>query len=115
MKVDAPKVNAYLKKYDISAKDLRGLHANQVMQAELKKVRKGKLPTDPKEKEKMLKAEFQKALDAAAAAVGHEPATLRGQYLVPGLEDEFMKGKVMTKMVKNASTARNVAARYLGE
>lgn len=104
--VDAPRVNAYLKKFDITAKDLRGLHANTVMQQELKSVRSkgGELPTDSKERAKQLKAEFKKALEAAAEAVGHEASTLRSQYLVPGLEDEFMKGRVMDKMVKSAAT-----------
>jgi DNA topoisomerase IB len=110
--VKADKVNAYLKKFDITAKDLRGLHANQVMQKKLKAVRKGELPSDKKEREKKLKDEFKKALEETAAAVGHEPATLRGQYLVPGLEDEYMKGRVMEKMTKKAS-ARRVAERYL--
>ncbi len=102
--VDAPKVNAYLEAFDITAKDLRGLHANTVMQQELKAVRSkgGELPTDHKKREKQLKAEFKKALEAAAEAVGHEASTLRSQYLVPGLEDEYMKGRVMDKMVKTA-------------
>lgn len=113
-KVDAKKVNAYLKKFDITAKDLRGLHANTVMQEQLKKVRKGELPTDPKERKKQLQAEFKKALEQTAEAVGHEPSTLRSQYLVPNLEDEYMKGRVMTKMVKKAWIARGVAARYVG-
>jgi DNA topoisomerase-1 len=102
--VDAPRVNAYLKKFDITAKDLRGLHANTLMQQELKAVRSngGELPSDTKAREKQLKAEFKKALEAAAEAVGHEASTLRSQYLVPGLEEEFMKGRVMDKMVKTA-------------
>jgi DNA topoisomerase-1 len=107
--VDAKKVNAYLKKFDITAKDLRGLHANTVMQEKLKALRKGELPTDPKERKEQLKKEFKKALEETAADVGHEPSTLRSQYLVPNLEDEYMKGRVMDKMVK---TARRVACYY---
>lgn len=108
--VDAKKVNAYLKKFDITAKDLRGLHANQTMQEKLKAIRKGELPTDPKERKEQLKKEFKKALEETAADVGHEPSTLRSQYLVPDLEEEFMKGRVMDKMVKTAS---NVAQRFI--
>jgi len=57
-------VNAYLKPFDVTAKDIRGLHANREMQDRLRAVRKkgGKLPTDKKEKEKVLKAEFKTAL-----------------------------------------------------
>ena len=113
-KITAAKVNAYLKEFDITAKDLRGLHANSRMQDNLKAVRKkgGELPTDPKERKAQLKKEFKQALETTAEDVGHEPSTLRSQYLVPGLEEEFMKGKVMDKMVK---TATSVAERYLAE
>ena len=91
--VDSGKINTYLKPFDITAKDVRGLHANRQVQKALKSIRSagGKLPTDPKEKEKKLKAEFQSALEQAAKAVGHEAATLKNQYLVPGLEDNYLK------------------------
>jgi len=93
--VTAAEVNAYLKPYKVTAKDLRGYHANAEMRRRLTQARKGKLPTDKKKREETLKAEFKEALEAAAGAVGHEPATLRNQYLVPGLEDDFIKdGKV---------------------
>jgi hypothetical protein len=36
--------------------------------------------------------------------VGHEPATLRGQYLVPGLEEAYLKdGSILTKLDKTAA------------
>lgn len=104
--VDASTVNDYLKSFDITAKDLRGLHANREMQERLTEIRsKGpELPRDRKEKDKILKAEFKKALEGTAEAVGHEAATLRSQYLVPSLEDAFMKdGTVIKKL--NEKTA----------
>lgn len=112
-KITAAKVNAYLKEFDITAKDLRGLHANERMQDNLKATRSkgGELPSDPKKRKDQLKKEFKKALELTAEDVGHEPSTLRSQYLVPGLEEEFMKGRVMDKMVK---TAMAVMQRYLG-
>lgn len=103
-RVDASKVNAYLKKFDITAKDLRGLHANREMQERLRKARKGKLSEDKKEREKQLKAEFKEALEGTAEAVGHEPSTLKSQYLVPGLAEAYLKdGTVLDKMTKKAS------------
>ena len=87
----ASDVNSYLKPFDISAKDIRGFHANTEMKAQLKKVRSGTIPSDKKEKAAKLKEEFKKALEATAKAVGHEPSTLKSQYLVPGLEDDYMK------------------------
>jgi len=99
--VGSSDVNEYLSEFDITAKDLRGLHANREMQDRLKAIRsKGpKLPSDRKGKDKILKEEFKKALEGAAEAVGHEPSTLRSQYLVPSLEEAYMKdGTVIEKL-----------------
>lgn len=110
-KVDAAAVNEYLDKLDlgITAKDIRGLHANREMQERLKDVRSkgGKLPEDKKEREKKLKDEFKEALGGAAEAVGHEPSTLKSQYLVPGLEDAYLKdGTVLDKLHEKKGTGR---------
>jgi len=102
----AEDVNGYLKPFGVTAKDIRGFHANTEMQTRLKAIRSkgGKLPTDKKEREKALKEEFKKALAETAEAVGHEAATLKSQYLVPGLESDFLKdGTVNDKMVKKGS------------
>ncbi len=100
-RVTAEKVNDYLKAFDVTAKDIRGYHANREMQDNLKAERKkgGKLPEDAKEKKAKLKEEFKAALEATADAVGHEPATLKGQYLVPNLEDTYLEnGTVLDKL-----------------
>lgn len=113
-RVTATKVNAYLKEFDVTAKDLRGFHANREMQEKLKAVRsKGKkLPEDKKEREKILKDEFKEALEHTADCVGHEAATLRSQYLVPGLEEQFLKdGTIADKL---SSMASRVAGRVIG-
>lgn len=99
--VGAAEVNEYLKPFGVTAKDVRGYHANAEVQSRLKAIRSqgGKLPEDKKEREKKLKKEFQQALDEAAKAVGHEPSTLRSQYLVPGVEDNFLRdGSVKEKL-----------------
>ena len=102
----AKDVNAYLKPFGITAKDIRGLHANEEMKHHLKAQRKAgpaDLPRSRKEKDEILKAEFQAALDLAAAAVGHKPATLRGQYLVPSMEASYIHdGTVIDKLDKTA-------------
>lgn len=115
-KVTAEKVNGYLKDFDVTAKDIRGFHANQEMRDRLKAVRKGKLPEGKKAREKQLKEEFKQALEETAEAVGHEAATLRSQYLVPGLEDQFVKsGEVPEKFTKEAmeKRAQSVVSRYV--
>jgi len=107
--IAASDVNDYLKQFSITAKDIRGLRANQEMQDRLKAIRKEgpKMPDDKKEREKLLKDEFDRALEGAAEAVGHEAATLRTQYLVPGLEDDYLKdGKVQETLNKKGSLDR---------
>lgn len=90
--VSASDVNSYLKDFGVTAKDLRGYHANDEMKSRLRALRdKGPtLPRSRKEKDKILKKEFEEALKETAQAVGHEPATLRKDYLVPGLEDSYL-------------------------
>jgi len=96
--INADNINAYLKKFKITAKDIRGLHANEEMRKALKQVRKGKLPPKgEKERDKKLKEEFKSALELAAAEVGHEPGTLKNQYLIPTLEPDYLKdGRIGT-------------------
>ena len=108
-KVTASKVNAYLKKFDITAKDLRGFHANLLLREALKKVRSGALPEDRKEREIKLKKEFKEALEIVAEDIGHEPSTLRSQYLTPGVEERYIKsGEIMKGMVAS------IVERYRG-
>lgn len=98
--VTAKEINAYLPE-GITAKDLRGLHANEAVRKRLKEIRaKGpKLPADRKEKDRILKDEFKRAVDDAAEVVGHEPSTLRSQYLVPALESKYVHdGTVITDL-----------------
>lgn len=105
--VTAKDVNAYLKDFDITAKDIRGLHANQEMQDRLGKIRKAgpKLPEDKKKREKLLKDEFKEALEATAEAVGHEASTLRTQYLVPSLEEAYAKDGTVLKKLNEKSAS----------
>ena len=54
----------------------------------------------------------EQAIEEAATEVGHETATLRGQYLVPHLEESFMKDGTIIKNLKKSSSER-IARRYL--
>jgi DNA topoisomerase I len=97
--VTPEKVNKFLAFFDVSAKDLRGLAANNLMKEELKKVRKGELPTDVKERKEQLKEEFKKALDNVAIELGHESSTLKNQYLAPSVEPSYLKdGTIIEKL-----------------
>lgn len=112
VKISSRDVNAYLKPFDVTAKDLRGFHANREMQEQLRSLRKQgpTLPKGRKERDKILKEEFKKALEATAEAVGHEASTLRTQYLVPGLEDAYMKDGTVIDNLKDASVERVASA-----
>ena len=105
--ITAADVNEYLKPFDITAKDLRGFHANDEMVQRLKELRSkgGKLPEDKKEREEKLKAEFKEALEGAAEAVGHEATTLKSQYLVPGLAENYLKDGTVPKRLDKKSAA----------
>jgi len=103
--VDGSEVNKYLKEHGITAKDIRGFHANREMVTALKAVRsKGsKLPSGRKEKDKILKDELKKALEEVAKVVGHEPSTLKSDYLVPGLVDRFLHDGTVVENFKKAT------------
>ena len=107
VRVKSSMVNDYLRKFDITAKDLRGFHANREMQERLRAIRRDgpELPHARKDRDAILKDEFAQALEGAAKAVGHESSTLRKQYLVPWLEDTYMKdGTIIDRLDKVAST-----------
>lgn len=102
-RITSSEVNDYLAEFDITAKDIRGFRANDEMCKALRDERsKGPkdLPRGRKERDKILKAEFKKALETVAEVVGHEASTLRSQYLVPGLEDQFIKDGTVLKSLK---------------
>lgn len=80
-------VNRYLSPFDISAKDLRGFHANRLMKEILKK-----------------KKDFKEALEEVAEIVGHKASTLKNQYLDPELVEKHEgKDKDEKKDKKKAS------------
>lgn len=106
--VEAADVNEFLRSFEITAKDIRGFHANREMKDRLKRIRREgpDLPRPLKDRDKILKEEFKQALAETAEAVGHTESTLRSQYLVPGLEDEYMKdGTVSDSHVKSGGAA----------
>lgn len=105
-KIKADKVNRYLKEFDITAKDIRGYAANDLMATALKGA---EISSDRKEREK----KFKEAIKSVAEKVGHQQSTLKKHYLLPGIEEQYVgKGKV--PKVKEASLygrVRTIAAR----
>lgn len=102
-KVSADDVNDYLAEFDVTAKDIRGYRANDEMCKALRAERaKGPkdLPRARKEKDKILGAEFKRALETVAEIVGHTESILRSSYLVPGLEDAYTHDGTVLKSLK---------------
>ncbi len=90
--VGASDVNEFLREFDITAKDIRGMHANEEVRKRLESLRsKGpELPRDKTKKEEILKKEFLQAIEEVADIIGHTPAVLRKQYLAPSVEKAYM-------------------------
>jgi DNA topoisomerase-1 len=85
------KVNRYLKDFDAKSKDIRGYNANRYMLMELNRI--GKIQ-DEKERPKV----FNAALRKISARIGHGPTTLRKQYLLPEIEEQFYAKGFVTKV-----------------
>ena len=100
-KIKADKVNRYLREFDITAKDIRGYAANMLV---YKMLKNSKTPSDPDERKK----QFREILKSVAEKVGHQQATLKQHYLLPGVEESYIKsGNV--KKPKNASDERTAS------
>jgi DNA topoisomerase-1 len=82
--IKADKVNRYLRRFDAKSKDIRGFNANRLMVVELKC--RGKIK-DEKDRKKV----FNEALRKVSSKIGHGAATLRKQYLLPEIEEQFYK------------------------
>lgn len=82
--IKADKVNRYLRRFDAKSKDIRGFNANRLMVVELKS--RGKIK-DEKDRKKV----FNEALRKVSTKIGHGAATLRKQYLLPEIEEQFYK------------------------
>jgi len=83
-KIKAAQVNNYLKEYGVTAKDIRGYAANHMVIESLKNRTKS---SDEAERKKTMSEVLQKV----AEAVGHGKATLRKHYLLPNIEDDYVK------------------------
>lgn len=89
LKIKAPQVNRYLEDFGVTAKDIRGYAANDLV---LSGLRNADLASDEKERQK----KFRDVIKSVAAKVGHGQQTLRKHYLLPTLESEYVKkGKIV--------------------
>jgi DNA topoisomerase-1 len=90
-RIKADKINRYLKPFGAKSKDIRGFNANRYMLMELNRIGKIK---DEKERPKV----FNAALRKIGQKIGHGAATLRKQYLLPEIEEQFYAKGYVTKV-----------------
>lgn len=95
LKIKGPQVNNYLSEYEVTAKDLRGYAANHMV---IQALRGRDKSSDEAERKKTM----SDVLKQVAEKVGHGKGTLRKHYLLPGIEDEYVKRSKMPS-IKNAS------------
>jgi DNA topoisomerase-1 len=88
-KIKNDKVNRYLKKLNVSAKDIRGYSANKWIISKLNRL-------TPEETDTKRKRQFNEVCKEVAAKVGHGAATLKKHYLLPEIQINWIeKGKVI--------------------
>jgi DNA topoisomerase-1 len=87
------KVNRYLKRFAAKSKDIRGFNANRMMVMELSKYGYVK-------EEKDRKKIFNESLRKVASKIGHGAPTLRKQYLLPEIEEQFYSSGKLRKSIK---------------
>lgn len=99
-KIKADRVNRYLRDFSVTAKDIRGFAANRFM---LESLRKAVKSDDEKER----KHKFMDILESVASRVGHTKFTLRKHYLLPKIEEEYVKhGQIIN--LRDASNAIHI-------
>lgn len=82
-KIRCDKVNKYLEKFSVTAKNIRGFNANKFI---IKKLEATEIPEDPKQRKKI----FNNAVKLASQSVGHGASTLKTHYMIPELMDEYV-------------------------
>lgn len=93
------RINNFLSEFDVSAKDLRGYKCNRMVTDRLKDLLSNNpelIGTDLSKTEKKRKKEFLAVLTDVSKSIGHSRAMLRGSYLLPEIEPNFINnGKVV--------------------
>ena len=80
------RINRYLSKFNVTAKDIRGYSANKWVTDKLKNI-------TPAVEEKDRKKQFNEILKKVAQQIGHGKATLQKHYLIPELETSYIDDK----------------------
>jgi hypothetical protein len=96
-RVKVDRINRYLEDYNVTAKDIRGYSANKWIIQKLEAL--ASIEKDEKKRQR----QFNQVAKQISKKVGHGAATLKKHYLIPELEERFVKaGKIidLTKFYK---------------
>lgn len=104
--IKSAQVNRYLKDFGITAKDIRGYAANTMIIQMLNNSNKS---TDEDERKK----KFREVIKSVAEKVGHQQATLKQHYLLPDIEESYVK-RSKVKEIKKASI-NNISKRVASD
>ena len=87
--VKSDRINRFLEPYNLSAKDIRGFSCNQWIIKKLNNISPEALKEadDEKKRQKL----FNGVARAVAEKIGHGLATCKKHYMLPELEDSFVK------------------------
>lgn len=91
-------VNAYLKPFSITAKDLRAHAANDLLIDRLKKAPKPPKGATEAERKKFFKEKLKEAIEDVAEEIGHTPGICKSSYIDPKLIESYEGGGKVTKL-----------------
>jgi DNA topoisomerase-1 len=98
--VTAKDVNEYLKPFSITAKDLRGHAANELLIEKLKGAPKPPKGATEAERTKFFKEKLKEYIEEVAEEIGHTPGICKSSYIDPKLIESYEEGGKVTKLAE---------------
>ena len=96
--IGAKDVNAYLKQFSITAKDLRGHAANDLIMDRLNKAPKPPKGATDAERKKFFKEKLKECIEDVAEEIGHTPGICKSSYIDPKLIETYEESGKVTKL-----------------
>ena len=96
--IGAKDVNAYLKQFGITAKDLRGHAANDLIMDRLKKAPKPPKGATEAERTKFLKEKLKECIEDVAEEIGHTPGICKSSYIDPKIISDYEESGKVSKL-----------------
>ena len=101
--ITAKDVNEYLEPFSITAKDLRGHAANDLLIDKLKKQKKPPSGSSDAERKKFFKDNLKKCIEEVAEEIGHTPGICKSSYIDPKLIESYEESGKVTKLAMSTT------------